>query len=152
MRGGKGDGHIPRNIRLTLTALDMMYPWVDMMSVALRDDGVNLDVKWRVCWPVVVLHLEIHANLVVLAGPRALLIATDNCGSIWCTGTGCPEGGRHMGGDLSGEGGGGVAYLSHRHAVGEGYHQTGVGGRRHCIQRPRPSHGRVCSGVFAGMD
>lgn len=49
MRGGEGDGHIPRNIRLTLTALDMIYPWVDMTSVALRADGVNLDVKWRVC-------------------------------------------------------------------------------------------------------
>jgi hypothetical protein len=77
-RGGKGDGHIPRNIRLTLAALELLHPWVDMLAVD-RDAKMQdyLRVTWKVCVYLMCVRGHGHdmsrlrgKSLLVLAGGR----------------------------------------------------------------------------------
>lgn len=55
VRGGKGDGHIPRNIRLTLAALELLQPFVDLVGVE-RDMQDYIRVMWKVRTCVLVRH------------------------------------------------------------------------------------------------
>ncbi len=43
-----GNGHIPRNVRVALVAVDTVQPYVCMHSITANDAGAGLAVKWSV--------------------------------------------------------------------------------------------------------
>lgn len=47
-RGGPGDGHIPRNVRLLLSMIDAVEPYVELGALDVPDDGSQMFVRWTV--------------------------------------------------------------------------------------------------------
>ena len=64
---GPGDGHIPRNVRLALAALDFAQPYIEMISVSGRKTTSNnhtIDFSWRIGGAV-----HVDETQLFIAGP-----------------------------------------------------------------------------------
>jgi len=44
----KKDGHIPRNVRICLSLIDLAAPYVNMRSVSRNKDKNSVYVEWKV--------------------------------------------------------------------------------------------------------
>ena len=70
--GTSGDGHVPRNMRLALAAIDMVAPHVQLLppSATLSRDGDSdcLQIQWRV-WGAVKVDRTLPLVMVTLTIP-----------------------------------------------------------------------------------